>query len=138
MRVQDVMSTEVVTIGPRQTLAEVHRIMNAEGVRHLPVVEGGQLLGLLTQRDLHLVETLDAVEPEEVLVDEVMVRDVYAVDPDAPLAEVLREMERRRVGSAVVLRERRPVGIFTTSDALRALRGVLEEQEERAGAGGTS
>ena len=138
MRVQDVMSTEVVTIGPRQTLAEVHRIMNAEGVRHLPVVEGGQLLGLLTQRDLHLVETLDAVEPEEVLVDEVMVRDVYAVDPDAPLAEVLREMERRRVGSAVVLRERQPVGIFTTSDALRALRGVLEEQEERAGAGGTS
>ncbi len=138
MRVQDVMSTEVVTIGPRQTLAEAHRIMNAEGVRHLPVVEGGRLLGLLTQRDLHLVETLDAVEPDEVLIEEVMVRDVYAVEPDAPLPGVLREMERRRLGSAVVLREQRPVGIFTASDALRALRGVLEEQEERAGAGGDS
>lgn len=136
MRVQDVMSTEVVTIGPRQTLAEAHRIMNAEGVRHLPVVEGGRLLGLLTQRDLHLVETLDAVEPDEVLIEEVMVRDVYAVAPDAPLPGVLREMERRRLGSAVVLSEQRPVGIFTTSDALRALRGVLEEQEERAGASG--
>ncbi len=136
MRVQDVMSTEVVTIGPRQTLAEAHRIMNAEGVRHLPVVEDGRLLGLLTQRDLHLVETLDAVEPDEVLIEEVMVRDVYAVDPDASLSGVLREMERRRLGSAVVLREQRPVGIFTTSDALRALRGVLEEQEERAGPGG--
>lgn len=137
MRVQDVMSTEVVTIGPRETLAEAHRIMNAEGVRHLPVVDAGRLLGLLTQRDLHLVETLDAVEPEEVLVEEVMVQDVYAVEPEASLPAVLREMERRRLGSAVVLRGRQPVGIFTTSDALRALRGVLEEQEERAGASGS-
>jgi len=135
MRVQDVMSTKVVTIGPRQPLAEAHRIMNAEGVRHLPVVEGGRLLGLLTQRDLHLVETLEAVEPDEVLVEEVMVRDVYVVDPDASLPEVLREMERRRFGSAVVVRGEQPVGMFTTSDALRALRSVLEEQEERAGAG---
>lgn len=137
MRVQDVMSTEVVTIGPRQTLAEAHRIMNAEGVRHLPVVEGGRLLGLLTQRDLHLVETLDAVEPDEVLIEEVMVREVYAVEPDAPLPGVLREMERRRLGSAVVLEGDRPVGIFTASDAIRALRSMLEEQEERAGAGGS-
>ena len=115
------MSHPVHVIGAQQPLSEAHRQMNELGVRHLPVRSGGKLVGLVSQRDLHLIETLRDVNPEEVPVEEAMSQDVLTVELDTPLPQVVHEMAERKLGSALVVDDGELVGIFTTVDALRAL-----------------
>lgn len=123
--IETFMTRSVHTIGTKAPLTEAHRLMNDHGIRHLPVLEGGRLVGMLSQRDLHLIETLKDVVPKEVLVEEAMSQDAYTVTPEAPLAEVAREMAKHKYGSAVIVRGSEVLGIFTTTDALHALDTVL-------------
>jgi acetoin utilization protein AcuB len=119
------MSARSVTIASRRTLAEAHEIMRDHGVRHLPVVDDGRLVGLVSQRDLYLLETLRGVDAGRETVAEAMTREPFAVHPDAPVDEVAREMADRKYGCAVVADGSGLVGVFTTVDALRALAAVL-------------
>ncbi|MCC6669174.1 MAG: CBS domain-containing protein [Polyangiaceae bacterium] len=109
------------TIGSEQTLAMAHTLMREHSIRHLPVLHGGQLAGMVTVRDLHLVETLKDVEPDAVRVEEAMTPDPYVVAPSALLRDVAAEMAERKLGSAIVVDGKKVVGVFTTVDALRAL-----------------
>jgi len=112
-------------IGAEQSLTAAHEMMRSNGIRHLPVLHGGKLVGLVSQRDLHFVESLRDVDPAEVRVEEAMTQDVYAVTPKTPLKEVVSEMAERKLGSAVVIEGTKIVGVFTTVDALDTLAGLL-------------
>ncbi len=114
------------TVAPTRSLAAAGHLMKDHQVRHLPVLDGGLVVGLVSERDLLLVETLPGVNPTEVRVEEAMVQDVFAVEPEAPVGEVVEQMIALKLGSAVVVREGRVVGVFTTIDALRALHDLLE------------
>jgi len=120
------------TIGFRQTLAAAHRLMSEHGIRHLPVLESGKLVGILSQRDLHLIETLRDVNPEEVEVSEAMTPAPYTVSARSSLRRVASQMATHKYGSAVVLEKDRVVGVFTTIDALRALFTLLGEERRRS------
>jgi acetoin utilization protein AcuB len=109
------------TIGDEQPLASAHRIMREHRIRHLPVLQGGKLVGIVSERDLHLVETFRDVDPETVAVSEAMTADAYVVRPETTLRSVATEMAERKYGCAVVMTDRKVVGVFTTVDALRAL-----------------
>jgi acetoin utilization protein AcuB len=113
-------------IGRAQPLATAHERMRALGVRHLPVLEGGKLVGILSQRDLFFVETLRDVDPARVPVEDAMTTDVYVVPPQRSVGEVAAKMVERKYGSAVVVRDDRVVGIFTTTDALRTVMSIVE------------
>src|SRR6185369_17259753 len=102
-----------------------HELMRAHHIRHLPVLHGGKLIGLVSERDLHLVETLKDTDPERIPVEEAMTQDVYTVAPKTPLREVVREMAGRKLGSAVVVEGTKVIGVFTTVDALEMLGEVL-------------
>jgi acetoin utilization protein AcuB len=115
------MTISPLVIEPGVSLGEAHRLMRARHIRHLPVAHAGQLVGVVSQRDVYLLETLRGVDPAVARVEEAMSPRPYAVAPDAPLHEVAFEMARRRIGSAVVLERGEIVGLFTTVDALRAL-----------------
>lgn len=114
------------SIGQDQQLTRAHAFMREHQIRHLPVLEGGKLVGVLTDRDLHLIETLRDVDPGVVRVDEAMTTEVFAVSPDALLNDVAKEMAEHKYGCAVVLQNGHVVGIFTTVDACRALFELLE------------
>ena len=124
-RVRDYMTPSPRTIRPRQTLAEAHRVMRRNKIRHLPVLDRGKLVGIVSQRDLALIESLPDVDPREVPVEDAMVGDVYVVAPATPLGDVAGEMARRKLGAAVVADGRRVVGVFTATDACRALSRVV-------------
>ncbi|MBI5513532.1 MAG: CBS domain-containing protein [Deltaproteobacteria bacterium] len=113
------------TVGRDQPLTVAHRLMRDHRVRHLPVVHVGKLVGLVSDRDLALIETLRDVDPAEVIVEEAMTQAPYTVGPDASLAEVAEHMAAHRYGSCVVVDGERVVGVFTTVDALEALAALL-------------
>jgi acetoin utilization protein AcuB len=112
-------------IGAEQSMTAAHELMRTNGIRHLPVLHGGKLVGIVSQRDLHFIESLEDVDPDDVRVEEAMTQDVYAVSPRTPLREVVSEMSERKLGSAVVVDGLRIVGVFTTVDALDTLAGML-------------
>jgi acetoin utilization protein AcuB len=112
-------------IGDEQSLRTAHDLMHRHGIRHLPVLHGGKLKGLVSLRDLHLVETLRDVDPATLRVEEAMTQDVYAVGPKTSLKEVVKEMAERKLGSAVVIEGSAVVGVFTTVDALALLAELL-------------
>lgn len=113
------------TIGPGNSLATARKVMLDYGVRHLPVLDGGRIVGLLSERDLLLVESLPGVNPTDVRVEDAMVQSPFLVPRHAPLAEVVATMAERKLGSAVVTEGEKVVGVFTTVDALRALADAL-------------
>jgi acetoin utilization protein AcuB len=115
------------SIDSDQALARAHAMMRDHQIRHLPVFARGRLVGILTDRDLHLIETLKGVNPSKVTVEEAMTASPYAVASDAPLAEVCAEMAEHKYGCAVVLQHERVIGIFTTVDACRALAEILRD-----------
>jgi acetoin utilization protein AcuB len=123
--VSEYMTRSPASIGAEQPLSVAHDLMRKKRIRHLPVLHGGKLVGIVSLRDLHLVETLEGVTPDRVSVEEAMSPDVYCVTSDAPLKGVVREMARRKLGSAIVTRGTKVVGVFTTVDALRALDQAL-------------
>lgn len=123
--IQKFMTTSPHSIGKDQTLARAHEVLREHHIRHLPVLEAGQLIGMLTHRDLALVEALADVDAKLVTVADAMSTEVYSVSPDARLDEVVLEMAEKKYGSAVVVQNHKVVGIFTTVDACRALGELL-------------
>ena len=119
------MTTDVQTIGDQQPMSVAHRVMREQCIRHLPVLHQGKLVGVVTDRDLRLVETLRDVDPTQVTVSEAMTSDVYTVGPDAALDEVVSAMAVSKYGSAIVVDHGHVVGIFTTVDACSALSDLL-------------
>jgi acetoin utilization protein AcuB len=130
--VDEFMTYSPRSIGASQSLAEAHQLMRDNRIRHLPVLAGGALVGLVSERDLHLLETLQDVDPRSVAVDEAMSERPLTVAPEAALAPVVEEMWRRKLGSAVVVKDGRVVGMFTTNDALRALFELLSRGRREA------
>jgi acetoin utilization protein AcuB len=125
--VKEYMTPSPLTIAPTQSLTAAHKVMREHQVRHLPVLDGGRVVGMVSQRDLFLVESLPGATPNEVQVEEAMVEDLFTVAPDAPIGEVVEQMIEKKLGSAIVRDEGDKVlGVFTTIDALRALHHLLE------------
>ena len=124
-RIEKFMTTAPHSIGRAQLLATAHHKMHEHHIRHLPVLEGGTLVGILTERDVALAMGMRGVDASVTTVEDAMTSSVYTVRPEAPLDEVVREMAEHRYGSAVVLANGKVVGMFTTVDACRAFAELL-------------
>jgi acetoin utilization protein AcuB len=126
--IRQYMTSAVHTIEPTRSLAAAYGVMKRRRIRHLPVMERGKVVGLLSERDVRLVDGLPDVTPTSVRVEDVMVENVFTAPPDAPLGEIVETMIAKKLGAAIVIEGDRLVGVFTTIDALRALHDRLERQ----------
>lgn len=104
---------------------EAWAMMLEHSIRHLPVTSGDALVGIVTERDLRLV-LRPGVREGEAFVRNACETEPYVVADDAPLDEVVRELAERQIGSALVTRNGKLVGIFTTTDVCRLLADALD------------
>ena len=126
------MKSPVLTIGPEATLEEAYAFLLQKGIRHLPVVEEGRLVGILTDRDIRLATS--ALNPKgpcpgSTPVREAMTKEVVTADPLDPVEEAARVMRVRKIGCLPVVEDEVVVGIVTgidLLDALLRLTGVTE------------
>jgi acetoin utilization protein AcuB len=123
--VQKYMTSTPHTIGSEQTLAKASALMSEYRVRHLPVLHGGRLLGVLSERDIKLLESFPDVDPAKTTVAEAMTEQPYSVARENQLDEVARTMAEKKYGSAMVVENHKVVGIFTLVDACQALSELL-------------
>jgi acetoin utilization protein AcuB len=111
-------------------VGEVERLMSEHGIRHIPVLDGEQLVGLISERDLHhrVHPSLPARDKARIHARAVMLGNPYSVEITASLADVVADMATQQIGCAVVLRHGRLAGIFSTVDACRILEEILRER----------
>lgn len=127
--VRQYMSALPETIEQDLNLADAKDRMFALGVHHLPVVHDGELVGVLSHRDIAVCESLALVTPASIPVASVMTATPFTCGPNAHVEAVAREMADHYYGSAVVVDPEHPtqvLGVFTTTDALRALADVVD------------
>jgi len=118
------MTADVQTIGDEQPMAVAHRLMREQHIRHLPVLHQGKLVGVVSDRDLRLIETLQDVDPSKVTVSEAMTPDPTSSVPKRRSTKWWRRWPRR-IRLSGDPRQRKVVGIFTTVDACSAFAELL-------------
>jgi CBS domain-containing protein len=150
MNVSDVMTRDVASVSPGTPVNEVARVMAGRGVSGVPVVEGGALVGIVTELDLIVRNTrleppaffalLDGRIPLETPghyrkrlqhmlgteARDVMTREVVTIGPDEEMEVLAELMVKRRVNPIPVVEEGRLVGIVSRSDILRTMARDLE------------
>ena len=104
-------------------LSELERLMKDEGFRHIPVKDNGNLVGIISERDIFFAYRSE--ERDQLLAKDIMHKDPYLVDSSTKLSEVAFDMSRNKYGSALVKTPDGELGIFTSTDALNALVEVL-------------
>ena len=125
--IQKYMTQAKFFASPEESVLLAYERMLQHDVRHLPVLAGEALVGVLFKSDLKLVSSLDPAVVRPIKVQSVMVTEYYTVSPDEALDVAAREMSRRKWGSAIVIDQNKVVGVFTTTDALRALSDALTD-----------
>lgn len=122
-------------VGVDEPITTVQRVMAERRIRHLPVMERGKLVGVISARDIKQVIGPAGEPPsgQELLVRDLCIFDAYVVDLNEPLANVLLEMASRDVDSALVVKDKRLAGIFTVADACRAFGECLRALDPKGG-----
>jgi len=143
MRVRDIMATNVVSISLDEKLDLVDEIMESGHIRHLPVTQGGQVVGIVSQRDLlraRLSSVLDYSEEdrkeflEAIDVANVMTKSVLVADPNEEVLHAAKRMLEATIGCLpVVDAEGELLGLITETDVIRYfVESSLREDEEEA------
>lgn len=123
-----VMTPFPYTIEASRTIEDARAIMEGQRVRHLPVTSEGSLVGILSDRDLKLAFALSTTAPaaEPLHVGDVCNLEAYVVEHNTPLDRVIFQMTESRIGSALVTRGGKLVGILTSTDVYRLYAELLK------------
>jgi CBS domain-containing protein len=136
MKVIDVMTKDPLTVTPTEAIGQADELMNTNKIRQLPVVEGKELVGIVTDRDIRsflsgsLLEGVAAREEAlNTKVREIMTTEPMTVSPDDDLQEAVEIMIDEKIGGIPVVDETEGlVGIVTYVDVLRCFLNRLQEE----------
>ena len=132
LRVRDSMTQDVVTLGPEASAAEAWALCREHEIRHIPIVDEGRLVGLLSDRDLRDVSPprgdREGATLRWVRVGDMMTRDLITIHPLDTVDHAAREIYERRIHCLPVVDEGRLVGIVTSSDMMRTLIELIGAQ----------
>jgi CBS domain-containing protein len=136
MTLEMIMSTDLITITPEENLAAARELMHEKRIHHLPVVEDGALVGLVTltnvlaATDSFLRDDDSRIHATEIVVRDMMVTDVATVDEHASLRQAALFLEKHRIGCLPVVTDGELKGIITDTDFVAVAINLLEQLEE--------
>ncbi len=109
------------------SVEKIEELMDRHEIRHVPVQEGGHVIGIVSERDLHHVvnPSLPPRDKSRIRARDVLRPDPYVVEIDAPLAAVVSTMAERQLGSAIVVKRGKLAGILSVTDVCRILGEIL-------------
>jgi CBS domain-containing protein len=128
MKVKDIMTKNPATLGRNETLDVADDIMTLGRIRHMPVVDEGRLVGVVSQRDLFRSAVAGALGyggkaqrtiTKTIRVKEVMSEPVITISPDTSIKEAARRMMESKIGCLPVVENDQLVGLVTETDILR-------------------
>ena len=119
-KVKDVMTSTVITVESKKTVAEAAALMAEKDVGNLIVMEDNMPIGIVTERDF-VRRVLAKEKTPKTKISEVMSTPLRVIDPDAPLKEAARRMVRKRIRRLPVIEDNKLVGIITATDFARHL-----------------
>jgi len=119
MRIQDVMTTNVRTVSPTTNAGSAWELMRSKGIHHLVVTRDDKVVGMLSDRDAG--GSRGAAVRDGRMVAELMSGRVVTVEPETTIRRAANLMRGRSIGSLVVAKQGRPVGIVTVTDLLDLL-----------------
>ena len=143
MKIKTLLTRPAITTGPATSIRDARALMRRRGIRHLPVLEHGRLVGMLAERDIDRADASSVPEIAlhdwlgplaDLLVADVMARGPLALHPETPVAEAARLACDRGVDALVVVDSDEVAGVVTRGDLLGVLGGLLE-QGDPAGLG---
>lgn len=124
--IKDYMTQATIGIDADLTLADAKARMANERIRHLPVLRDGRLIGILSARDVILMESLPDIEPSETPVQSAMVGgNLRTCAPDSPIRDALQIMVEHGIGAVPIVEDGQLSGIFTDVDAAKVLLNAL-------------
>jgi acetoin utilization protein AcuB len=125
--VEEFTTPNPITATTHSRVEELARVMKDHGIRHLPIFDGDNLVGIVSERDLKVVQGLKALEKIHITAADIMSPNPITVDATTPLDEVALEMAEKKIGSVLVSDGDEFLGIFTLTDALNALIETVRE-----------
>ncbi|MGH7383014.1 MAG: CBS domain-containing protein [Candidatus Methylomirabilales bacterium] len=140
MQVAERMRTAVILVRPSDSVQTALKLLGEQKIRHLPVVEDGKLVGIVTDRDIRLVfpsavtadnkeqDPFDALE--KVSVGQIMTKRVFTVTPETSIADAARLLLERRIGGLPVVQGDLLVGIITKTDILAAFVEIMQKRPQ--------
>jgi len=123
--VQKLMTRLPLEIEQIENVGNAKRLMELFGIRHVPVMSGLSVKGIVSQRDILNATIRLGRDIDDVPIEEICEQDVLTVGPLTPVDEVAQQMLKRGVGSALVVDGVYLVGIFTSTDALKAIANLF-------------
>jgi CBS domain-containing protein len=135
--VKEFMTPDPFTLEPEDSLMQALETMRLRGVRRIPIVLAGMLVGLLVEGDLKRAEPSTLSQSQEdfqrvmegTTISRIMIQDPVTVTAATPLLEAARTLHDTKYGSLPVVEDGRVVGILTDNDMLRALIEVLGRED---------
>lgn len=126
--VEEFTTPDPVTADESMMVDDLRLLMEKHGIRHLPIVRGSTVVGVVSDRDVRLFSGLSAAEKFQVQASDIMAEEPLCVNAATPLDEVAFLMSENKVGSVIVKDEEGELlGIFTATDALNALIEIVRE-----------
>jgi len=134
--VSKIMTKNLVTLSTKDDLVTAERLFKKHHIRHIPVVQGNNIKGMLSHTDLMRISFADAIDEHEEVVDtivynmftipQVMVHDIVSVNPDTTIKEVAEILSKREFHALPVVDNGKLVGIVTTTDLINYLLECIE------------
>ncbi len=132
--VEEFTTPDPITVTEEMAMEDVRALMEKHGIRHLPVLRGETVVGIVSDRDVRLVLGLPGENIQQVRVSDIMAPDPLTVAANTPLDQVAFTMSERKIGSVIVNEANGQfLGIFTASDALNALIEIMREGDAPTG-----
>ena len=131
--VREIMMGSPVTLKPDETLDLANDVISLGRIRHIPIMEDGRLVGVLSERDMMGAATTTifglkrkskSALLKSVLIKDVMKKKVVTVKPDTPIKDAAHLMKEKKIGCVPVVNEGSLVGLVTTTDILRYVENV--------------